>query len=113
MPEQDNPYFDQARQAAAQCWCDEETQSIEMDTRLAEAFAKRLAVWMEEASIYNRNAGFYRSIIEEIGKMFGDAAKTSDDGSLQEDVLALRVPELVRDALEELKFFHRQRPGDC
>lgn len=27
---------------AAQCWCDEETQTIEMDTRLATAFAKRL-----------------------------------------------------------------------
>jgi len=29
-------------QKAAQCWCDEETSSIEMDIRLATAFAKRL-----------------------------------------------------------------------
>ncbi len=28
--------------AAAQCWQDEETSSIEMDSRLARAFAKRL-----------------------------------------------------------------------
>lgn len=27
---------------AAQCWCDEETSMIEMDSRLAKAFAKRL-----------------------------------------------------------------------
>ena len=27
---------------AAQCWCDEATKGIEMDTRLAKAFAKRL-----------------------------------------------------------------------
>ena len=27
---------------AAQCWCDKETESIEMNTPLAEAFAKRL-----------------------------------------------------------------------
>lgn len=27
---------------AAQCWCDPETSSIEMDTRLAMAFARRL-----------------------------------------------------------------------
>ncbi len=33
---------EKAIQIAAQCWCDEETQMIEMDTRLATAFAKRL-----------------------------------------------------------------------
>jgi hypothetical protein len=27
---------------AAQCWCDEDTSSIEMDSHLANAFAKRL-----------------------------------------------------------------------
>ncbi len=32
----------EAREIAAQCWCDPETSMIEMDTRLAEAFAKRL-----------------------------------------------------------------------
>lgn len=31
-----------AIEIAAQCWCDEETQMIEMDIRLAAAFAKRL-----------------------------------------------------------------------
>ena len=30
------------RELAAQCWCDPETEMIEMDARLAEAFAKRL-----------------------------------------------------------------------
>ncbi len=29
-------------QLASQCWCDDDTSSIEMDTRLATAFAKRL-----------------------------------------------------------------------
>lgn len=32
-----------ARQIAAQAWCDPETSGIEMDVRLAEAFAKRIA----------------------------------------------------------------------
>lgn len=36
----------EARELAAQCWCDEETKHIDMDTRLAEAFAKRLAPLM-------------------------------------------------------------------
>jgi len=34
--------LDRARQIAAQCWCDPETEMIEMDGRLAGAFAKRL-----------------------------------------------------------------------
>jgi len=36
-----------ARQLAAQCWCDEETKHIEMDITLAEAFARRLDALME------------------------------------------------------------------
>ena len=31
-----------AMELAAQCWCDEETKTIVMDSRLAIAFAKRL-----------------------------------------------------------------------
>jgi hypothetical protein len=33
---------------AAQCWCDEETSNIEMDHRLARAFAKRIDKYEEE-----------------------------------------------------------------
>lgn len=36
-----------ARGVAARCWCDKETESIEMDVRLAEAFAKRLFKLMQ------------------------------------------------------------------
>jgi hypothetical protein len=89
-------YMDEARMLAAQSWCDPETQDRVMDPPLAEAFAKRLATWMDTAAQQMRNAEFYRGIVVQIGEMFGDAAKTSDDGTVQEDVLALRVPELVR-----------------
>lgn len=35
---------------AARCWCDDETRTIEMDTRLATAFAKRLdLLWLSTA----------------------------------------------------------------
>lgn len=33
----------EARELAAQCWCDPETRDRVMDAELAEAFAKRLA----------------------------------------------------------------------
>lgn len=88
-------YIEEARQIAAQCWCDDETKHIEMDVALAEAVATRIATWMDSAAQFSRNEAFYHGIVTQIGEMFGDAAKTSDDGSIQQDVLALRVPELV------------------
>lgn len=74
-----------------------------MDTRLANAFVQRLAAWMDSAAQFHRNEIFYHGIITEIGEMFGVAAKTSDDGSVQENVLALKVPELVRAKLAATK----------
>ena len=55
----------------------------------------QLTNWEESASQQARNTEFYRSIIVQIGNMFGDAAKIADDGSVMGDVLALKVPELV------------------
>lgn len=92
-------WMPEARQMAAQCWCDPETSHREMDVVLAEAIARRIAGWMDTAAQNQGNADFYRSIVVRIGEMFGPAAKTSDDGALQQDVLALKVPELVERAL--------------
>lgn len=41
--------YEEACQIAAQCWCDAETAHIEMDVRLAEAFARRLLLIRAEA----------------------------------------------------------------
>lgn len=61
--------------------------------------------WMETAAQFSRNEDFYRGIVCQIGEMFGDEAYRSDDGSLQDSVLALKVPDLVRKALAD-----RRRP---
>jgi hypothetical protein len=37
-----NKITESSLELAAQCWCDEDTSSIEMNSRLAVAFAKRL-----------------------------------------------------------------------
>lgn len=92
-------FIEEARQQAAQCWCDPETQDRVMDPALCEAVAKRIAAWMDTCAQAYRNADFYRGIVTQIGEMFGVAAKTSDDGSVQQDVLALKVPELVADLI--------------
>lgn len=53
-------HMELARMIAAQCWCDEETKSISMDVRLVGAFAKRLALWMDDAARYGSNADYWR-----------------------------------------------------
>ena len=60
---------------------------------------KSTVAWYDTSLQYARDMEFYRGLVTEIGEMFGDAAKTSDDGSLQDSVLALKVPELVRSIL--------------
>lgn len=55
-----------------------------------------------DAAQYLRGLEFYRGIVVQIGDMFGVAARTSDDGSVQQDVLALKVPELVAALKQEV-----------
>lgn len=70
-----------------------------------EELRRSAVAWEESAAQFHRNECFYRDLIHQIGKPFGVAAMTSDDGSVQQDILALKVPELVavlqaeRDAL--------------
>ena len=52
-------------------------------------------MWKKIAVEFANNADFYRGLVIRIGAQFGKPAYTSDDGSVQQDVLALKVPELV------------------
>lgn len=88
-------WMDEARQIAAQCWCDDETKDRVMDPTLAEAVAKRIAAWMDTAAQAQRNADYYRGLLERCGNAIGEAAHICDDGSRSEDVLNAKVPELV------------------
>ena len=74
-----------------------------MDARLAEAFASVIEVWLETADQNQRNADLYQGIVAQIGDMFGIEARTSDDGSVQDSVLALKVPELVEHLTAEVE----------
>ena len=88
-------WLKEARETAAQCWCDSATRDREMDTALAEAFTGRLAFWMREASRNQRNADYYRGLLVRCGEAIGHAAYVADDGSVMDDVLCAKVPELV------------------
>ena len=88
-------HMQEARMVAAQCWCDEETSGMEMDSVLAEAVARRIAAWMETAAQMAQNADFYRGLLDECAKHLGEAAYTADDGTVMDEPLLLKVPELV------------------
>lgn len=62
----------------------------------AESLASR---WKDDAAMFARNADFYGGLIRQIGDMLGPETRRADDGSLAEDVLALRVPEVLADTL--------------
>ena len=88
-------HMEQARMFAAQCWCDEETSGKEMDATLCESVARRIAAWMETAAQMARNADFYRGLVDECAQCFGESAYTADDGTVMDEPVRLKVPELV------------------
>lgn len=88
-------FMNEARQMAAQCWCDPNTENKIMDPDLCEAIAIRIANWMDTAAQNQRNADYYRGLLVQCGEIIGDRAYIADDRSKSEDVLCAKIPELV------------------
>lgn len=61
---------------------------------LEQAIAERNA-WVESAAQFSRNEDYYRGLVQRIGIALGPEAYTADDGSISQDVLCAKVPELV------------------
>ena len=61
-------WIEQARELAAQAWCDPETSHIEMNTVLAEAVAKRIVCWIDTAAQYARNVDYYKGLLDMCAK---------------------------------------------
>jgi hypothetical protein len=93
-----------------QIWGDAEKERWRQLTQADEATTKTLCTavraaredlpvvksYREAAAMAQRNAEFYRGILEEIGAEFGDEAKTADDGTLAADIFVSKLPALVR-----------------
>lgn len=86
-----------ALQAAAQAWCTPDTEDRVMDPPLAEAFARILDNWIESARQFACNADFYRGLLDDTAKHLGPEVFVSDDGSVQDEPLRLKIPEMVRE----------------
>jgi hypothetical protein len=57
--------------------------------------------WKEMAVQYAEGADFYKSILDKTGSILGIEVYRSDDGKLKEDVLRIKIPELVAKLLYE------------
>ena len=102
--------MDDARGIAARIWCESQHSGKTMDVALAESIAERLHTlhgwimsWKDAAARHVRNEEYYRGLLIQIGEIFGDEAKRSDDGSMQQDVLCAKVPELVKQLMSEVR----------
>jgi len=58
--------------------------------------------WEKSASDFSRAADCYRGLVVKCGEALGPDAYTSDDGSVQQDVLCAKVPELVEQQAERI-----------
>jgi hypothetical protein len=72
--------------------------------------AERSATAWQETSRQNQlNADHYRDLVVKIGEMFGQEAKTQDDGGISEDVLCAKVLELVAKSIADARRYHLHR----
>jgi hypothetical protein len=69
----------------------------------AEEERKRAKGWMDTAGQEAKNTDYYRGLITKIGELLGQEAKTSDDGSIQDSVLCIKVPDLVKRRFDEAR----------
>lgn len=76
--------------------CDDEFRS-ELDA------IARAGHWKEFAVRCHQNAQLYRDLIVKVGQIIGEEAYICDDGSRSEDVLCLKVPELVDKLLSDAR----------
>jgi len=60
----DDVWLHQAREIAAQCWCDETTRHVEMVPELAEVMAHKIAAWIETAALHAKNEAYWRERAE-------------------------------------------------
>lgn len=57
------------------------------------------ANWQSTFKHMSDSIEYYRGLVQKIGLMFGEEALISDDGSVQDEVLCAKVPELVAQQL--------------
>lgn len=104
-PEQTAFFMEKAKVAAliAIAQVQRETPFQGMMRRALDETERSAHAWEETAAQHASNESFYRDLLVKIGKIFGEDAYTAGDGSIQEDVIVLKIPDLVTEINEDLK----------
>lgn len=88
-------------QLARQCeLCEKDATIAEQAATIARLEGERDG-WERTAADMANGMAFYRDIVRQAGQHFGPAVYTSDDGSVQDEVLAPKVPELAAAVVAE------------
>ena len=65
-------------------------------------YKRQATNWEESARQYHRNTQYYRNLLVKIGETIGSESYVADDGSISEDILCAKLPELVTALQEEV-----------
>lgn len=68
--------------------------------------------WVDTAAELARNMEYYRGLMDRIGRAIGREAYTADDGSVSQDVLRAKVPEIIERVLSERAQSPSETSGD-
>jgi hypothetical protein len=69
-------------------------ENLPLPTTLEEAIRQRDA-WVASAMQFHKNETYYRGLVVSIGEKLGPDAYVSDDGSVQQDILCAKIPEMI------------------
>ncbi len=65
--------------------------------------AEEPSPWEETARHYAQGQDYYRGLLDQIGARMGPPAYTADDGSISDEVLRAKLPEVVDARITALK----------
>ena len=86
--------------------------AIDRLRRERDALKRTQVAWEETARQYADGMAFYRGVVQQTGELLGRAARTADDGSECDSVLALKVPELVEVVVRDVLANQGSLPWD-
>jgi hypothetical protein len=85
-------WLEEARTIALDVWSGEETQHIDLDPIIAEAFAHRIAKLLDDSARYASNADFWRKKFEELRKKQPVNVEVASPATPQPRVVSERKP---------------------
>lgn len=67
--------------------------------------------WQEIAEQHYRNETFYRDLLMQIGAILGPEAHRADDGSVSDEPLCAKLPEVVRNLVKDREIMQQNAFG--